>query len=163
MSIYRITQHCFAINLEEIPSRIVLKVFLWLLCMIKWSKWGRYLDNINIWGHFWSKCGHLTPGGLHVLGYSPLLWHLFRRNTIMLCPECIFGVTLYYQMVQIGKLFGYYQYYGSFLILVKMWLLDPQGYPPPGSHCFAINFEEIQSCFVLNVYLWSHCIIKWSK
>jgi hypothetical protein len=27
----------------------------------------------------------------------------------------------------------------------------------------AIHFEEIQSCFVLNVLLWLHSIIKWSK
>ncbi len=52
-------------------------------------------------------------------------------------------------MVQIGKLFAYYQYLGPFL-----------GIWPPGQtiysvtpYCFAINFEEIQSCFVLNVFV----------
>ena len=35
VSIYMVTPHCFAINLEEIPPCIVMKVFLWLLCMIK--------------------------------------------------------------------------------------------------------------------------------
>jgi hypothetical protein len=29
-------------------------------------------------------------------------------------------------------------------------------------HCFAIHFEEIPSCFVLNVFLLLLCIIKWS-
>jgi hypothetical protein len=132
---------------------------------------------------------------------------------MMLCPECIFVVTLHYQMVQIGKLFEEYQYLGSFL--VKIWVFDTLGWPyiglpltvlqlilkkyhhalswmyfcgyvalsnganweviwiipifgvifgqnlgiwPPGwpaigsPHCFAINFEEIPSCFVLNVF-----------
>ncbi len=37
---------------------------------------------------------------------------------------------------------------------------------PPGMivwkppYCFAIHFEEISSCFVLNVFLWLHCLIK---
>ena len=57
-----------------------------------------FLPNINIWGHLWSKCGHLTPRGIHVWGYHPLLCHLFRGNTIMFCPECIFLVPSYYQM-----------------------------------------------------------------
>ena len=30
-------------------------------------------------------------------------------------------------------------------------------------HCFAINIKEIISCCVLNVYLWSLSITKWSK
>jgi hypothetical protein len=50
---YRVTPHCFAINFEEIPSFFILNVYLWLLCIIKWSKLGSYLDNTNIWGHFW--------------------------------------------------------------------------------------------------------------
>jgi hypothetical protein len=100
VTIYRVTPHCFAINFEEIPSCFVLNVFLWLLCITKWSKLGSYLHNTNIWGHFWSQFGYLTP-----------------------------GVTIYRVI----------------------------------PHCFAINFEEIPSCFVLNVFLWLLCIIKWSK
>jgi len=30
-------------------------------------------------------------------------------------------------------------------------------------HCYAINFEDIPSCFVLNVCLWLFSIIKWFK
>ena len=44
------------------------------------------------------------------------------------------------------------------------------GIRPPGvymyrvtPHCYAINFEEIPSCFVLNAVLWLLCIIKWSN
>jgi hypothetical protein len=86
VTIYRVTPNCFAINFEQIPSCSVLNVFLWLFCIIKWSKLGSYLHNTNIWGHFWSKCGYLTP-----------------------------RVTIY--------------------------MVTP--------HCFAINFEEMSSCFVL--------------
>ena len=36
-----------------------------------------------------------------------------------------------------------------------MWGFDPPGSPCMGlPPCYAINFEEIPSCFVLNVYLW---------
>ncbi len=88
VSMYMVALPSFAINLEETPSCIVLIVLLVLLCMIKWSKQGRYLDNFNIWGHFSSKTAHLTPG-------------------------------------------------------VSMYRVTP--------HCYAIQFEEIPSCFVLNV------------
>jgi hypothetical protein len=62
VTIYRVTPHCFAINFEEIPSCFVLNVFLWLLCIIKCSKLQIYLHNSNIWPHFWSIFGYLTPG-----------------------------------------------------------------------------------------------------
>ena len=75
-------------------SCVVLNVFLGLLCIFKWSKLGSYLHNTNIWGHFWSKFGNLTPRGDHIYEYP---------------------------------------------------------------HCFAINFEEISTCFVLNVFLWFFC------
>jgi hypothetical protein len=29
-----------------------MNVFLWLLCILKWSKLGSYLLNTKIWGHF---------------------------------------------------------------------------------------------------------------
>ena len=43
----------------------------------------------------------------------------------MLCPECIFVVTLQYQTIQIGNFFG--NYYNSWSFLVKMWIFEPQG------------------------------------
>ena len=130
VSMYEVTPPSTVMDLilKKIQSLFVLNVYLWLYCIIRWSKQGRYLDNISIWGHcshFWSKCWNFTPLGLHVQGFSPLVWHLFRRNMIMLCPECIFVVSLYYQMVQIRKFFGYYRYLWSFL--VKMSGFDPRG------------------------------------
>jgi hypothetical protein len=62
VTIYRVTPYCLAINFEEISSYFVLNVFLWLLCIIKWSKLVNYLHNTNIWGHFWSKFVYLNPG-----------------------------------------------------------------------------------------------------
>jgi hypothetical protein len=59
------------LNFEEIPSCFVLNVFLWLLCIIKCSKLGSYLNNTNIWGHFWSKFGYLTH--CSALGW-PYIW-----------------------------------------------------------------------------------------
>ncbi len=52
--------------------------------------------------------------GWPYLGVPPLFCNSFWRNNIMPCPECIFVVTLRYQMVQIGKLSAYYQYLGHF-------------------------------------------------
>ena len=118
---------------------------------------------IPIFGiHFWSKFGYLTPWGDHISGYPLLFGNSFRRNIIMLCPKCISVVTLHYQMVQIGK------YLHNTHICGNVW--STFWYFTPGvsiyrvtPHCFAINFEEIPSCFVLNVFLWLLCIIKWSK
>jgi hypothetical protein len=66
----------------------------------------------------------------------------------------IYFVAIYYQQrVQIGTLFAYYQYLGSFFGQnLSIW--------PPGvtiyrvtPYCLAINFEQIPSCFVLNYYV----------
>jgi hypothetical protein len=57
VTIYRVTPHCFAIIFEEIPSCFVLNVFLWLLCIVKWSKLGSYLHNTNIWVIFCQNLG----------------------------------------------------------------------------------------------------------
>jgi hypothetical protein len=152
---------CLAIHFEEIPSCMVLNVFLWLLCIIKWSKFGSYLHNTNIWHHFWSKFGYLTPWGDHISGYPLLFGNSFRRNIIMLCPKCISVVTLHYQMVQIGKYLHNTHICGNFWS--TFWYLTPGvSIYRVTPHCFAINFEEIPSCFVLDVFLWLLCIIKWS-
>jgi hypothetical protein len=37
VTIYRVTSYYFAINFEKIPSCLVLNVFIWLFCIIKWS------------------------------------------------------------------------------------------------------------------------------
>jgi hypothetical protein len=105
VTIYRVNPYCLAINFEEMPSCFVLNVFLWLLCIIKWSKLGSYLRNTNIWRHLWSEFGYLTTRGDHIYGYPLLFSHSFWRNPIMLCPKCMFVVTLHYQMVKIRKLF----------------------------------------------------------
>ena len=90
-----VTLHCFANNFEEIPSWFVMNVCLWLLWMIKWVKLWSYLHSINIWDDLLSKYGYLTPRGYHTKGYSLLFCHSFLINPIMLCPECIFVVTLH--------------------------------------------------------------------
>ena len=59
--IYMGISYWFAIYFEEIPPSLVLNVFLWWLCIIKWPKLGNYLHNTNIWVHFWSTFGYLTP------------------------------------------------------------------------------------------------------
>ncbi len=51
------------------------------------------------------------------------------------------------------------------VILVKIWVIDPPGSPyivlPPA--VWQLILEEILTCFVINVFLWIFCIIKWSK
>ena len=71
--IYRVNYHCFAIHFEEIPSYVVLNVFLWLLYTIEWAKLGSYLNVTYIWDRFWSKFGNLTPWGANIDGHFPLV------------------------------------------------------------------------------------------
>ena len=64
---------CFDINFGDLSSCVVLNVFLWLLCIIKWAKWGSYLHSTCIWGRFWSKFGYLTPIGCPCIWLTPFL------------------------------------------------------------------------------------------
>ncbi len=65
VTIYRGTPHCLAITFEEILSWFILTVFLWLLCIINWSKLESYCYNTNIWAHFFTKFGYFTSQGDH--------------------------------------------------------------------------------------------------
>ena len=80
----------------------------------------------------------------------------------MPCPECIFVATLH------DELFKLWNYLHNTYCWCHFWsnlgIFDPRGpyigLPP---HCFAINLEEIPSCFALNIFLWLLCITKWTK
>jgi hypothetical protein len=90
--------------LEEILTCFVINVFLWIFCIIKWSKLGGYWHNTTIWGILWSKYGDLTPwGDPIILCYHLLFGNSFWRNTNMLCPKCNFVYIFYHQRDQIGK------------------------------------------------------------
>ncbi len=61
---------------------------------------------------------------------------------------------------------------GIYLHNTDFWVIfgENLGIWPPGvtiywvtPHCLDINFEEILSCFVLNVCLWLYCVMKMSK
>jgi hypothetical protein len=56
------TPYCLAINFEEIPSCFVLNAFLWLLCIINWSKLISYWHNTNILAIFGQNLGIWPPG-----------------------------------------------------------------------------------------------------
>jgi hypothetical protein len=128
LTTYWVTLHCLAIHFDEIISWFVPNVFLWICCIIKWSKLGIYLHYTNIWHHLWSIFGYLTPG---VTIYRvPLLFaHSFWKNPIMICPKCIFVVTYVialwngsnWEVICIIPIFG--------IFLVKMWVFDPLGWP----------------------------------
>jgi hypothetical protein len=62
VSTYKVPPTCYAIDIEDIASRFKLNAFLCLPFVIKWSKLGGFLHNINARGNFWSKIGFLTPG-----------------------------------------------------------------------------------------------------
>ncbi len=61
VTIHRVTPYCLAITFEEILSWFILTVFLWLLCIINWSKLESYCDNTIIWGHFVPRVVYLFP------------------------------------------------------------------------------------------------------
>ena len=78
----------------------------------------------------------------------------------MICPRCYFVVTLV-QMVQIiciipifGVIFCCKKGYLT-LLCDHIYRVTP--------YQLAINFEEIPSCFVLDIFLWALCTIKWPK
>ena len=77
VSIYRDPSYCLVNYFEETLSCFISKVFLWLFCPTKWFKLRSYQQNPNIWGHFWSKYGYLTPCGGHTERYSLLFGDSF--------------------------------------------------------------------------------------
>ena len=98
------------INMEEMPPCFVLGVFLWSLCIIRWAKSGSYLHNNNIWVLFLDKIWVFDP---RVTIYKVTLYCLaihFEGIPSCFVIDIFFVVTLHYQMVQIGKLFAFYQY-----------------------------------------------------
>ena len=145
--IYMGISYWFAIYFEEIPPSLVLNVFLWWLCIIKWPKLGNYLHNTNIWGDFSQNFGIWPPGvPIYIYGCLLLVCHL---NTTKPSPKCIFW---YLCIIKWTKLGGY-------LHNTNIWVISGQNsdFWPPGvliciitPYCFAIYFEEIVSCFALN-------------
>ena len=73
------TPYGLVINMEEMPRCVVLGVFLWSLCIIRWAKSGSHLHNNNIWGYFWSKFGHSIPGWPYIrLPYT--VWQFILKE-----------------------------------------------------------------------------------
>ena len=64
---------------------------LWLLCTIRWTKFGSNLNKMYTWVIF-SQTLSILPPGSPKYRTTP---HCFARNTIMFCPECIFVVNLH--------------------------------------------------------------------
>jgi hypothetical protein len=71
------------------------KCFLLLFCVLKRFKLGSYLHNTNIWGHFWSTYGCLTPLWQYI-GYPPTtvswLFCIIRGKEI--CITLVFWLIL---------------------------------------------------------------------
>ncbi len=105
---YRVTCHCYAINFDEIPPCFVVNVYLWLLCIIKWSKLGRYQ---YLWS-FLVKFGvstelsiyRITPVNCFVINFEEitsyfalnvflwLLWFIKWSKLVRYLHNTIFGV-----------------------------------------------------------------------
>ena len=135
--IYMGISYWFAIYFEEIPPSLVLNVFLWWLCIIKWPKLGNYLHNTNIWGDFWSKFWYLTPWGAYIYIYGCLLL-VCHLNTTTPSPKCISGICvlsngLNWEVTCIIPIFG------SFL--VKILIFDPPG-------CWYVSLPPTVSRFI---------------
>jgi hypothetical protein len=155
LTTYRGTLHWLAIHFDEILSCFVPNVFLWIFCIIKWSKLGSYLHNTNIWHHLWSKFGYRVTPYCSAINFAKI-------------PSC-FVLNVFLWLLCIIKWFklGSYMHNNNIwhILLVKIWVFDPPGVTiyMVTTYCVSINFEEIPSCFILNVFLWLLCVIKWSK
>ena len=92
--------------INNILDLLMEECILQLRSIIKRFKLGIYLSNTNIWGNFWPKFVCLTP----VVPIYRVTPHYFTINSEEIpswfCPECIFVVTLYYQIIPIGSLFA---------------------------------------------------------
>ncbi len=131
-------------------------IFLWLFYITKGSKLGSYCILLIL-----VSFGYLTHRGDPVL-LPPAIWQFILPN-IILGSKYIFMDNLYQQRIPIGILFAYYQYLA---VIVGQNL----GTWPPGviiymvtPNFFAINVEEISSCFLLNVFLWLHKMVQIGK
>jgi hypothetical protein len=112
---------------------------------------------ILILGVIFTQSVYLTPW--HDCMKAPILFcHSFWRDLIMLCPECVFVVTLLDQTIQIVKLFAYYQYMRSFL-----------GIWTPGVIIYGVSHTVLPLILKNPIMLWPECrlwwlcIIKWFK
>jgi hypothetical protein len=152
VTIYNVTPYCLAINFEEIPSYFVLNVFLWLFCIIRWSKLCSYLHNTNIWGHFGQNWGIWLPG-VTIYRLNP---HCFAINFEEIPSSFVLNVFLWLLcIIKWSKLVGYLHntnIWGHFCQNLGIWASRMTIYRIT-PYCLAINFEEIASCFVLNVFL----------
>ena len=142
--------------------------------LIKWSKPEFYLRNTNIWHHLFVKRNVY----FNIWIFSNMcIWHpelyIYRGTHYWLAihfdeiPSCIVYLWLLciikWQMVDIGKFFCIILIFGTIFG-------EKIGYLTPGvpvckviHYCLSIHLEEIPSFFVLYVFLWLLCIIKWSK
>jgi hypothetical protein len=65
-------------------------IFLWLLYILKVYKLRGYLYITNIWGHFWSKFGYLTPRGDHFMVSPPAVWQFILEKYYHTLPQIHF-------------------------------------------------------------------------
>jgi hypothetical protein len=78
-TIYQGTLYCLAIHLEEISSCFVLNVFLWLLCITKWSKLGS-ICIIPLFVVIFGQNFGIWPPGCPYIGLPPTVLQLILKK-----------------------------------------------------------------------------------
>ena len=117
----------------------------------QWFKLWSYLHNTYSWCLFWSKFRYLTLQRYHVKGYSLLLCINFEEFTSCFVINVFLWLLCIFKWFKLWRIWRNTNIWGIFL--VKMWVFDLRGDHIKGyPYCLAINFEQIRSCFVLNVF-----------
>jgi hypothetical protein len=123
--IYRVTPHCFAINFEEIPSWFVLNVFVWLLCITKWSDL-EVIFLIPIFGVIFGHNFSIWPPGVSLCSVTTCCWAINFEEILscfvvnVFCSYFVLPKGPNWEVICIIPIFG--------VILVRIWDLIP----PPG-------------------------------
>ena len=133
---------------------LCLKLFFFLFYIIKWSKMGSYLHNINIWGNFCQTMDILPPGN-HILDYGRT-HYLFRGGYTI--HGRVIGILTIFRSVIEGQVpwhqnvFHYLYLLTLFLIILKKWTLIFLVFV----HNCVISHVLVYRPFILIFRLWRH-------
>ena len=88
--IHKFTPHCFSI--KKYHHALSWMYFCGYFVLSNDSNW-EFICIIPIFEVIFGQHLGIWPPGCLYIGLPPLFWHLFWRNTIMLCAECNFALS----------------------------------------------------------------------
>jgi hypothetical protein len=153
MPIFWVCPNSYAIDIEDIASQFNPNVFLWLLWVIYWPTWEDFCIISIFRVIFGQNLGFWPPGA--PIYRVPLNCYAVDYEDI--ASRFTLNVFLGYFVLSngpTGRILIEYQKFGV--------IFDQNfGFWPPGAliyraplNCYAVDYEDIASRFILNVFLW---------